>query len=252
MNSYLKNLEKIEFVITNSCTGKCKHCSEGNHLSNGISIDVEAAVNALKAVTEIYKIKTVMTFGGEPLLHPETVAAIHCVARDRGVEKRQVITNGFFSKDSNCIHKVARMLFAAGVNDLLLSVDCFHQEFIPSDTVKLFAEEALSVGLPIRTQPAWLVSKEDDNPFNLKTKEILSEFKKIGIEENKGNVIFPQGNALVYFKEYFADNIPENPYIEDPENIRCISFDPQGNVLDESIYKKDIKEILNNYKPKLR
>ena len=31
MNPYIKNLEKIEFVVTMACTGKCRHCSEGNH-----------------------------------------------------------------------------------------------------------------------------------------------------------------------------------------------------------------------------
>ncbi len=27
-NPYIKNLNKIEFVVTMACTGKCKHCSE--------------------------------------------------------------------------------------------------------------------------------------------------------------------------------------------------------------------------------
>ena len=31
MNPYVKNLKKIEFFVTNACTGKCKHCSEGDH-----------------------------------------------------------------------------------------------------------------------------------------------------------------------------------------------------------------------------
>lgn len=34
INKYLKNLNRIKFVITNSCTGKCKHCSQGSHISN--------------------------------------------------------------------------------------------------------------------------------------------------------------------------------------------------------------------------
>lgn len=34
LNKYLKNLNRIKFVITNSCTGKCKHCSQGSHISN--------------------------------------------------------------------------------------------------------------------------------------------------------------------------------------------------------------------------
>lgn len=40
-----------------------------------------------------------MTFGGEPLLYPETVCKIHKAARETGIAKRSVITNGFFSRD---------------------------------------------------------------------------------------------------------------------------------------------------------
>ena len=34
MNKYLKNINRIEFVVTMACTGKCKHCSQGSHISN--------------------------------------------------------------------------------------------------------------------------------------------------------------------------------------------------------------------------
>ena len=54
------------------------------------------------------------------------------------------------------------------MNDLLLSVDAFHQETIPLDVVKQFATEAKRCGIPIRLQPAWLRSTMDDNPYNRK------------------------------------------------------------------------------------
>ena len=64
MNPYLKNLKKIEFVITYACTGKCKHCSEGDHNACGEHIDPETAANAVRKIAECYPIQTVMTFGG--------------------------------------------------------------------------------------------------------------------------------------------------------------------------------------------
>ena len=48
MNPYLKNLKKIEFVITNACTGRCKHCSEGDHTACGERIDPETAASAVQ------------------------------------------------------------------------------------------------------------------------------------------------------------------------------------------------------------
>ena len=109
MNPYLKNLKKIEFVVTYACTGKCKHCSEGNHHLRGTSISPDIATEAVKKVAKEYPIQTVMTFGGEPLLYPNAVYKIHSAARDIGIPKRQLITNGYFSKDESTISSVARM-----------------------------------------------------------------------------------------------------------------------------------------------
>ena len=249
MNKYLKNLEKIEFVVTYACTGRCKHCSEGDHKSCGVHMDPAVAADAVKKITAAYPIKTVMTFGGEPLLYPETVYAVMKTASELNIPKRQIITNGYFSKDAARIREVTRRLAEAGVNDLRLSADAFHQEYIPLEPVKIFAEEAKAAGIPIRIQPAWLVSRDDGNEYNIITKQIISEFAELGIKEADGNVIFPEGNALKYFAEYFADSAPDNPYVEDPADVRCISFDPDGTALGGNIYDTDIMEILKKYTP---
>ena len=249
-NSCLKNLNKIEFVVTNACTGRCKHCSEGDHEGDGERIDPKIAADAVRKVISKYPIKTVMTFGGEPLLCPDAVFAIMTAAKELQVERRQVITNGYFTKKSERILEVAEMLAECGVNDLLLSVDAFHQETIPLDIVKSFALEAKRCGIPIRLQPAWLVSKTDDNPYNRKTKEILASFAELQIPKGEGNVIFPEGNALKYFSEYFNGSSPKNPYTEDPSDIRCLSFSPNGDVLGGNVYQHGIIEIIKDFEKK--
>ena len=250
MNDFLRNLNRIEFIITMACTGKCKHCSEGNHDGFTEHIDAVVAAEALKKICAHYKIQSVMTFGGEPLLYPNAVCTIHRTASDLGVEKRQLITNGYFSKDSERIDAVVRDLKNSGINDLLLSVDAFHQEHIPLDPVFRFAKSAVQAGVPIRLQPAWLVSPEDANPYNQRTWEIIREFDPLHISLNQGDVIFPSGNALKYLREYFDDKAAvSNPYEEDPRNIRAISFEPDGGVLNGNIYQTDILEIIKNYKP---
>ena len=99
MNKYI-NLERIEFVVTDSCSGKCKHCSNGERLDKSGSVNADSAVHAIEQLTKRFKIESVMTFGGEPLLFADTVCRIHTAARDCGVTKRQLITNGFFTNDS--------------------------------------------------------------------------------------------------------------------------------------------------------
>ena len=126
MNQYLKNLNKIEFVVTYACTGRCKHCSEGDHASCGERIDPGIAADAVRKIAVEYDIQTVMTFGGEPLLYTDAVCAIMTAAKELNIPKRQVITNGYFSKNANKIREIAEQLASCGVNDLLLSVDAFH------------------------------------------------------------------------------------------------------------------------------
>ena len=251
MNTYLKNLSRIEFVVTMACTGKCKHCSQGEHRSND-SIDINLASEAVRKIASEYNITSVMTFGGEPLLEYETVCEIHKTAKELNIAHRQLITNGYFSKDFDKIKSVAMMLAESGVNDILLSVDAFHQETIPLEYVKYFAETVMATGTSIRVQPAWLVSEEGDNPYNNKTKEILAEFNNMGIVSNEGNVIFPMGNALKYLGEYLKPMAEDkNPYWEDPADVRAICFSANGDILGSNIYKDDIVNILHNYKPKI-
>ena len=249
MNQYLRNLNKIEFVVTYACTGRCKHCSEGDHTNCGEHIDPQIAADAVRKIAAEYDIKTVMTFGGEPLLYTDAVYAIMTAAKELNIPRRQVITNGYFSRNADKIREVAERLAACGVNDLLLSVDAFHQETIPLNVVRQFAAEAKKCGIPIRLQPAWLRSATDDNPYNRKTREILDSFADMDITANEGNIVFPEGNALKYLADYFTDERLENPYVEDPRDVHCVSFEPNGNVLGGNVYRKDIMEIIKDYAP---
>lgn len=251
MNEYVKNLNRIEFVVTIACTGKCKHCSEGDHTDCTGHIDADAAVRAIREVCQNYEVKSLMTFGGEPLLYPEVVCAIHRMAKEMGIPDRSLITNGFFSKDSDKIRETVQNLEESGVCHILLSVDAFHQETIPLEPVKIFAESVANSKINIKLSPAWLVSKEDNNPYNIRTREILKEFEYLNIPTGSGNIIFPSGNALKYLGEYFDENTEYfSPYDEDPRDIKAISFSPNGDVLDSNVYQKGILTILEEYQPK--
>jgi hypothetical protein len=93
------------------------------------------------------------------------------------------------------------------------------------------------------------VSPADDNPYNNRTRELLDGFRALEIPVGNGNVIFPEGNALRYLSAYFRDSIPENPYVEDPRDVRTLSFSANGYVLDGNVYRTEIGEILMRYRP---
>lgn len=251
MYDCFKDLNRIEFVVTTACTGRCKHCSEEGDRGFGEHIDGDKGTRLLEDVCGRYKIDSLMTFGGEPLLYPNTVCKLHSRAKALGIPGRHLITNGFFSKDKEKIKAVAAELKDSGVNKIMLSVDAFHQEAIPLEPVMEFAKAATALGLNIKTHPAWLVSRTDPNPYNLKTKELLATFAHLGVEEGDGNIIFPAGNALIYLKEYFDPGTDyQSPYAENPHHIRTLSISPDGTVLGGNLNSGGILDIMEDYNKK--
>ena len=245
MEYCFKNLNKIEFVVTDSCTGKCRHCSQGDHSMKGSSIDGRTAAAFVTDVCREFDINTVMTFGGEPLLFPESVFLIHSAATRAGVLHRQLITNGYFSKRYDYIRKIAYGIRRCGINDVLLSADAFHQEYIPIDYPLFLSKCLLDLDVSVKCQPAWLVGSDADNSYNRTTREILYEFEKIGVMQNSGNIIFRSGNAAKYLSEFFDDDSPDDPYAESSDDIRTLSVDSYGNVLGGNIYNDSVLDITN-------
>ncbi len=261
LNKYIKEIDRLEFTVTNSCTGRCKHCSEGS-LSGDKKLDMERAVNALEDAASFYDVKSIMTFGGEALLYPDIVYTIHEKATVCNIPNRQLITNGYFSKNKDQIVEVAKKLSQSGVNDILLSVDCFHAERLPLDLVYLFAK-ALCENYTgkLRLQPTWVNDESDNNIYNIKTKECLAYFDELNIEINEGDSVFPSGNAVKYLSEYFEKKpldmdfrCGDALYTTSLDNINELMIDCNGDVLAcdfpiGNIMENNILDIIKEYNP---
>jgi len=217
------SITRVEFVLTWACTGQCKHCSVGEVENKSEHLEYPKLAGLLTRIKQRHPIESVMCFGGEPLLYPDDACAIFEEAKAAETPKRQLITNGFFSKDPARIIATADRLSQCAT-EILLSVDAFHQETIPLEPVKIFADRVKHLKL----HPAWLVSPEDNNPWNVRTREILAQFP--GVPVSDGNVVFPRGNALKYFREYFPGELPQrSPYDQAPgEEITCVCVDPEN------------------------
>ena len=233
------NITRVEFIVTFACTGRCKHCSVGEKEDKSEHIEYARMAGMLTRLKSAYPIESVMCFGGEPLLYPDEVCSIFEEAQAAGIPMRQLITNGFFSRNPEEIAATAEKPNQCATQ-ILLSVDAFHQETIPLEPVQIFAKHAKYLKL----HPAWLVSPEDGNPWNMRTREVLTQFGDLPV--SNGNIIFPRGNALKYLTEYFLGEIPqESPY----DHLPCLSILPNGNVsFDQEIignaYRDDILKLM--------
>lgn len=259
------NINRIEFIVTYQCSGHCKHCSVGgklNHSGGVTHVSANRAAEAIKELTQIYPISSVMTFGGEPLLYTDVVCAIHESAKYCSIESRQLITNGYFTKRDEQCKQAVTSLKEAGVNYLLLSADAFHQETIPVKAVYSFAKYAKEAEIhKIRLQPAWVVSEDHENRYNIETKEILALFADLQIPINEGNNIFMAGNAAKYLAQYYdephldlSDSCGSMPYTEPLTDITSLSIVPNGDVMIcgfiiGNIHAQSMKEIVSQYNP---
>ena len=264
MNPYL-DINRLEFILTDHCTGRCKHCSAGDLVSRPRRephVPAEESVAAIRFLAAHYAMKSVMTFGGEPLLYPDVTCAIHRAAMECGIPCRQIITNGYFSRDEGRIREVAQSLADAGVNDVLISVDAFHQETIPLETVRIFAQAVKATGIEkVRFSPAWVVNEGFDCPENTRTREILASLEDTAIPVGGGNDIFMAGNAIDNLSHYYppaqldmADHCGSMPYTEPLTNQTSLSIEAGGNVtvcgfVIGNVTRESMADIVARYDP---
>ena len=262
MNPYM-NINRIEFGMTYNCTGRCRHCSVGEKINGSDKSHVEyrRIKGMLKEVTDMYPVHSVMCFGGEPLLYPDDVSGIMQKAAEYGIPLREIITNGYFSKDESRIAEVVSSLKKAGVTRILLSVDSFHQEIIPLEPVYAFARSAAASSIEIKLQPAWLVNEQADNEYNTRTRDILNRFSDLPVPVNQGNNIFPSGNAALNLAEYYVkkpvdldQRCGDAPYTDRLDKVTTLPVSPNGDVnacsfMIGNVYRESVTEIFERYNP---
>lgn len=268
MNQNLSHVNRLEFAVTHTCNSNCKHCSAAGNRRSGC-IDSHLAVQAVHEVSRQCKLESLMTFGGEPLLFPETVFAIHQAAKECGVKQRDIITNGCLRGDSERIAQVAQQLCQSGVTCVLLSVDAFHAEHLSLQRQHLFAKALLDAGIPeVMLHPAWLVGEEADNPYNREIRRCLESFSDLPIPISSGNVVFPSGNAKKYLADYFPPEPSKEekdramhefrcgqaPYTSRLDELDCLSIEPDGEVMAcafpiGNLNQKPMSQILNDFRP---
>jgi hypothetical protein len=258
-------VDRVEFIVTYRCNSHCKHCQIGQdkRVSRPTAIDEGLAVQIIREVVQAYSPRSVMTFGGEPLLFPDLICAIHEAARANGVGSREVITNAGWPRSETEFRVIASKLANSGVNDICISVDCFHQEHVPLSIVEQNVRCLLDAGVGrLRWNPCWVVSKEHDNSWNQRTKSILRVLAHLPVAESDGNVVQPMGNALVWLRDFMPSRTPtppgscgDMPYTGRLDKVSSISIEPDGSiaVCDEFVIgnaiQRDIVEMLRSYDP---
>jgi pyruvate-formate lyase-activating enzyme len=264
MTPYL-DLHRLEFSITYRCNAHCLHCQVEDDLRRSAPAAIDPALGAeiVHRVARAYPLRSLMTFGGEPLLYPEAVCAIHQAAQEEGIAHRSIITNAGVPRSEAAFRALACRLVACGVNAVLISVDAFHQASIPLEVVERNARALADAGIEeLVWNPCWVVSREHDNAWNRRTREVLDALSHLPAREDEGNVVQPDGHARHALAEFLPPKVPlpagscgDMPYTGPLNAIGSIGVEPDGaiSICHElaigNAAQEDVLAILQRYDP---
>ena len=144
----LQPIAAAGLLVTDGCPARCRHCYVASGPDRAGWMTARAAAGHLAALARLgVPAEGIHIGGGEPfgdfarLL--EIVRAAHAASASGGIG--YVETNGFWATDAEIVRSRLRALADAGMRQISISADPYHQEFVPPDRVRLLYEVAREV-----------------------------------------------------------------------------------------------------------
>lgn len=134
------NVKSITIIYTYKCPISCNHCC----IECGPTRDETLGFDsARKCIIEAARrnCKRVAFSGGECLLFANEIIQLVTIAASLRL-KPQVVTNAYWAVTNKRAKNLVKQLANAGLREIIISADYFHQEFIPLSNVLRAIEEA--------------------------------------------------------------------------------------------------------------
>ncbi len=113
------------------CTSMCRHCCYScspkwpdDYMTSAVADEVFYILRSLGCYH-------VHIGGGEPLIKPDKILDVLDAARKNNIEIEYIETNSSWYRDETSTNAILKELKDHGVNTLLISIDPFHNEYIP-------------------------------------------------------------------------------------------------------------------------
>lgn len=133
----------------------------------------------LHVLKEQCPLECVTVHGGEPFLYLDITKHIVTEAKLLAIGEIWIITNGYWAQDDRSTEKKLQELKYAGLSGITVSVDAFHQEYIPIEYVKRALACSLRLGFDtVAVDSCFLGSEEDDDPYNAQTHRLLADLRQ--------------------------------------------------------------------------
>ncbi len=165
-------------IITNyKCTSICRHCCYScspkwpdDYMTTAMADEVFSILRSLGCYH-------VHIGGGEPLLKADKILDVLDAARKNNIEIEYIETNSSWYRDETSTIAILKELKEHGVNTLLISIDPFHNEYIPFWKVKALIAACSKAGINVFP---WLMEFWNDiDAMDDKKNHSLDEYKQL-------------------------------------------------------------------------
>ena len=260
----MKTLTYLTLVITYKCSARCAHCCLGAGPEYGDWMSIEDAEAYIADVTKDNNITWMTLIGGEALLDLERTSAIGETALRYGIPKVELNTNGSWAVDEKSALKVLQRVLDAGLSLPAVSVDAFHQQYVPRERVLCAIQAARELGLELDGCGQILEAQVASNSCDEENREIVKWFGERGfhvhLEDRQAHLVF-QGRAANLAGEYKGPRstptatCPGVPWFAtaDFRRLGGIQIDCYGNVMVEhgisigNAKERPLNEVLGSY-----
>ena len=131
--------------VTYTCPLSCAHCCFSSNPANKEKLPIELILQTIRVLDQS-TIQMVAFTGGEPLLLGDNLVAAVREASSQGFVTR-VVTSAYWGKNLSVARKKLEQLKEAGLQEISISWDDFHEEFITFECVYNVFWTAIELGI---------------------------------------------------------------------------------------------------------
>lgn len=244
--------QSVCVVLTRKCNANCDICCQSCSNTVNEKIDIEKTLMVIKELKKKELIRMVGITGGEPFIYFSDAIRLIEQIKQLGLGVT-FTTNGFWGNDYDAASEKLEIIKKSGVNFFTLSVDDFHEKFVPYQSIANIVDISKKLDIKIIVN---CVSTKNSK----RLKGVLEKLEDSLINCNLVEIpCVPVGHAARRIKE------DEYIYMEGLPNGACefmntFTILPNGNVFPccseagmssvlylGNIYHDSVDDLLNNF-----
>jgi len=192
-------MNNISFIVTDKCNIRCDFCAPECDPKYKEYLKSKDMIKIFSDLESQMEISLVVFTGGEPMLFKnEIIETIKYIKKISPKTNLRIVTNGFWASSFKSSKITITELISAGISELNISVDDFHQKYISEKNIKNIVFNAREFGLRVLlAHKSYPNSKSDKEYYeNLLGSEITHIRESTKDNLSKETIFFSSGYTV--------------------------------------------------------